>query len=151
VRVDFNVPLDGGRVADDTRIRASLPTLQWILKNQGSPILASHLGRPQGAPNPAFSLAPVAERLRSLLGSEVRFAADCVGEAAEQASRALAPGETLLLENLRHAGEEKNDPRLPKNWPGWLTAMSTMLSGAHRAHASVAAICTHFIRRRPGC
>jgi len=146
VRVDFNVPLEGGRIADDTRIRASLPTLQWILKNQGFPVLASHLGRPKGAPNPVFSLAPVAERLRGLLGSEVRFATDCVGEKVEQASRALAPGEALLLENLRfHAGEEKNDSAFAGKLARLADAyVNDAFGSAHRAHASVAAICTHF-------
>jgi len=146
VRVDFNVPLDGGRVADDTRIRASLPTLQWILRKQGTAILASHLGRPKGKPNPAYSLLPVAERLRALLGSEVGFAQDCVGEEAEQASRFLAPGETLLLENLRfHAGEEKNDPVFAENLARLADAyVNDAFGSAHRAHASVAAICTHF-------
>jgi phosphoglycerate kinase len=144
--VDFNVPLDGGRVADDTRIRASLPTLQWILRKQGTPILASHLGRPKGKPNPAYSLLPVAERLRALLGSEVRFAQDCVGAEAERASRSLAPGETLLLENLRyHAGEEKNDPVFAENLARLADAyVNDAFGSAHRAHASVAAICAHF-------
>jgi phosphoglycerate kinase len=146
VRVDFNVPLDGGRVADDTRIRASLPTLQWILRKQGTPILASHLGRPKGKPNPAYSLLPVAERLRALLGSEVRFAQDCVGAEAERASRSLAPGETLLLENLRyHDGEEKNDPVFAENLARLADAyVNDAFGSAHRAHASVAAICAHF-------
>ena len=146
VRVDFNVPLDGGRVADDNRIRASLPTLQWILRKQGTPILASHLGRPKGKPNPAYSLLPVAERLRALLGSEVRFAQDCVGAEAERASRSLAPGETLLLENLRyHAGEEKNDPVFAENLARLADAyVNDAFGSAHRAHASVAAICAHF-------
>ena len=146
VRVDFNVPLDGGRVADDTRIRASIPTLQWILRNQGSPILASHLGRPKGKPNPAYSLAPVAERLQALLGSEVHFASDCMGEEAERASRSLAPGKLLLLENLRfHAGEEKNDPVFAENLARLADAyVNDAFGSAHRAHASVAAICAHF-------
>ena len=146
VRVDFNVPLDGGRVADDTRIRASLPTLQWILRKQGSPILASHLGRPKGAPNPAYTLAPVAERLQTLLGSPVRFVPDCVGEVAERASRALAPGEALLLENLRfHPEEEKNDPLFAEKLSRLADAyVDDAFGSAHRSHASVAAICTHF-------
>jgi len=146
VRVDFNVPLDGGRVADDNRIRASLPTLQWILRKQGTPILASHLGRPKGKPNPAYSLLPVAERLRALLGSEVRFAQDCVGAEAERASRSLAPGETLLLENLRyHDGEEKNDPIFAENLARLADAyVNDAFGSAHRAHASVAAICAYF-------
>jgi phosphoglycerate kinase len=146
VRVDFNVPLDGARIADDTRIRASIPTLQWILRHRGSPILGSHLGRPKGKPNPAYSLAPVVERLRALLGSEVRFANDCIGEEAERASRSLAPGEILLLENLRfHAGEEKNDPVFAENLARLADAyVNDAFGSAHRAHASVAAICAHF-------
>jgi len=146
VRVDFNVPLQNGIVADETRIRASLPTLQAVLRKGGSPVVASHLGRPKGAPDPACSLAPVAVRLGALLGAPVRFAADCVGEEAELASRNLGPGEVLLLENLRfHPGEEKNDPGFAAKLSRLADAyVNDAFGSSHRAHASVAALCSHF-------
>jgi phosphoglycerate kinase len=146
VRVDYNVPLEAGAVADDTRIRASLPTLEWILGHGGFPILASHLGRPKGKVQPAYSLAPVADRLRQLLPCRIFFAEDCVGEPAERAARSLAAGEALLLENLRfHPGEEKNDAafaaHLARLADGYV---NDAFGSAHRAHASVAALCSHF-------
>ena len=146
VRVDFNVPLEGGAVADDTRIRASLPTLEWILSRGGFPVLASHLGRPKGKIHPDYSLAPVAARLRELLPGKVAFAEDCVGDAAERSSRALSAGEVLLLENLRfHPGEEKNDPTFAAQLARLADAyVDDAFGSAHRAHASVAALCTHF-------
>jgi phosphoglycerate kinase len=146
VRVDFNVPLDGTTVADDTRLKASLPTIHWILERRGRPILASHLGRPKGKPNPSYSLAPVRETLESLLGLPVRFAPDCVGAETEQASRQLSAGEVLLLENLRfHPEEEKNDPAFAAQLARLADAyVDDAFGSAHRAHASVAAICSHF-------
>src|SRR5438477_6868160 len=111
VRVDFNVPLAAdGEITDDTRIRQTLPTLDYALKGGASLVLASHLGRPKGKPNPKMSLAPVAKRLGDLLKRPVAFATDCVGAPAEEPAAKLRPGDVLLLENLRfHLEEEKND------------------------------------------
>ena len=146
VRVDFNVPLEGGSVADDLRLRASLPTLRQVLEKRGRPILASHLGRPKGKPDPAFSLEPVARKLKELIEAPVRFAPDCVGAEALEAARSLAPGEILLLENLRfHAGEEKNDAEFAARLARLAEAyVNDAFGSAHRAHASVAALCRHF-------
>ncbi|MDQ3706132.1 MAG: phosphoglycerate kinase [Chloroflexota bacterium] len=141
VRVDFNVPLDaGGQITDDTRIVASLPTIQYLLENGAAVILMSHLGRPKEGPDPKLSLAPTAARLQELLGSSatVRFAGDCVGDEVKQAARHLQPGEVLLLENVRfHKEEEAND----SDFAGQLASLADLyvndaFGSAHRAHAS---------------
>ena len=114
-RVDFNVPLDGQTVTDDTRIRAALPTIQHIIDAGGRAVLMSHCGRPKGQPNPDMSLAPAAKKLMELLGKAVKMTADCIGEGAVAASKELNDGEVLLLENLRfHKGETDNDAEFAK-------------------------------------
>ena len=143
VRVDYNVPMDkSGRITDDTRIRATLPTLDYLLGQGAAVILAAHLGRPKGGPAPEFSLAPVAGHLAGLMGREVKFASDCVGPAAESAAASLRPGEVLMLENLRfHAEEEKNDPAFSQGLAALADlAVNDAFGVSHRAHASVEGI-----------
>ncbi|MGD0695868.1 MAG: phosphoglycerate kinase [Terriglobia bacterium] len=147
VRVDFNIPLnDKGEITNDTRIRACLPTFQYALERGARLILASHLGRPKGKPNPKMSLKPAATRLSELLGKPVAFACDCVGPEAEKAAAALKDGEVLLLENLRfHPEEEKNDPEFSKRLASLAQVyVNDAFGSAHRAHASTAGI-THFL------
>ncbi len=150
VRVDFNVPLNEGAITDDTRIRAALPTIEFILQHGGSAVLMSHLGRPKGV-DASQSLKPVVARLSELLKRPVQFADDCVGAAVETQAKSLKPGEVLLLENLRfHKAEEKNDPDFAKQ----LAALGEVyindaFGSAHRAHASVEAV-AHFLPAAAG-
>ena len=147
LRVDFNVPLEGGRVAEDTRIRAVVPTIEHCLKAGASVILASHLGRPKGTVDPRYSLAPVAGRLDELLGRPVPLLPDCVGPEVEAAVAALKPGDTVLLENLRfHPGEEANDPEFARRLAALADVyVNDAFAAAHRAHASTEGI-TRFLQ-----
>ncbi len=152
VRVDFNVPVAHGRVGDDTRIRAALPTLRLVLERGGALVLASHLGRPKGGPDPGYSLAPVADRLGELLGMSVFLAPGVAGPEVQALADGLEPGQVLLLENVRfHPGETRNDPEFARS----LAALADLyvndaFGTCHRAHASTAGMAAFFPAGRKG-
>ena len=149
IRVDFNVPLKDAVVTDDTRIRETLPTLRLAIQKGGRLVLAAHLGRPKGGPDPKYSLRPAAKKLEELLGKPVAFALDCVGPGAEGQSKALRDGEVLVLENVRfHPEEEKNDEAFSKQLSSLCDGVFVCdaFGSAHRAHASVVGI-TRFVRQ----
>jgi phosphoglycerate kinase len=145
MRVDFNVPLQDGAITDDARIKASHPSIRYVLENAGKLILASHLGRPKGKRDEKYSLKPVAARLRELLGKDVRFAPDCIGAEVQKIVSALSEGDALLLENLRfHPEEERNDSQFSKELAFLCDVyVNDAFGTAHRAHASTVGIVSY--------
>lgn len=152
VRVDYNVPVENGRVTDDTRIRASLPTLRHLMGQGAKLVLVSHLGRPKAKPDPKYSLKPVADRLQELLGQPVSFCPAVIGPQAQTAVQALRPGQVLLLENVRfHEEEEKNDPAFAKALASLAELyVSDAFGTVHRAHASTAGVAQYFPKAAAG-
>lgn len=144
-RCDFNVPIKDGVIANDKRLRASLPTIQYLINHNARVILCSHLGRPKGEFNPEFSLAPVAARLSELLGQEVKMASDVVGESAKEISESLKDGEVALIENVRfEKGETKNDPELSKKFADLAQIfVNDAFGSSHRAHSSTAGVAAY--------
>ena len=145
MRVDFNVPLENGKISDDTRIKAALPSIQYVLKKGGKLILMSHLGRPDGKRDPALTMSPVAERLSNLLGEKVTKMQDCIDENVKKTVKRMKRGDILVLENLRfHAGEEANDPAFAKELASLGDVyVSDAFGTVHRAHASTAGVCQY--------
>ncbi len=154
VRADFNVPLEDGRITDDTRIRATLPTLDYLVKGGARLVVASHLGRPKKGPDPALSLKPVAARLQDLLGGSVAMAPDCVGPEVRKMAEDLRDGDVLILENVRfHKEEEENDPRFAARLVADTMAtvfVNDAFGTAHRAHASTEGVSRHVQRSVAG-
>jgi phosphoglycerate kinase len=146
IRVDFNVPIMDGKVGDDTRIRAALPTLQYLLDRNASLVLCSHLGRPKGVVDPNFSLRPIANYLEDLLDRPITFVEDCIGPYAESATRNMKPGDVVVLENTRfHSGEKKNDPEMARQLASLAELyVNDAFGSAHRAHASTEGV-AHFL------
>ena len=152
VRADLNVPLEAGRITDATRIDATLPTIRYVLEHGGLPIVASHLGRPQGRPAPELSLRPVADYLRRALGVPVELAPDCIGEAVERLVAGARPGQVVVLENLRfHPGEENDDPSFAERLAHLADVyVDDAFGAAHRAHASTAGMARFFRDKAAG-